>query len=165
MKIVEQEIWDYLDGSLSEQKRILVEGQIESDPVYRSVYEELSSLNNDLGSLELDHPSMSFNRRVMEKVALEPAPGLVRSLIDKRVIYGILSFFIVTIGSLLLFLFVGIDWSPASEPTSSSFSMPEFNYSALLNSTVINTFLFMDLVLVMLFVDGFLRKRMNSKKI
>jgi hypothetical protein len=164
MKVVEQEIWDYLDGSLSEQKRVLIEGLIESDPIYRSVYEELSSLNNDLGSLELDEPSMSFNRNLMEKIALEPSPGLIRSLIDKRIIYGISAFFILTIVCLLAVMFVTTDWSSGSEG-SSFFEMPEFNYSVLLSSTVINTFLFMDVIVAMLFIDGFLRKRMNSKKL
>src|SRR5688500_2178144 len=106
MKVIEQEIWDYLDGSLSEKKRVLIEGLIESDPIYRSVYEELSILNNELRSLELDEPSMSFNRNVMEKLVFEPVPGLIKSLIDKRIIYGISAFFILTIVCILTVMMV-----------------------------------------------------------
>lgn len=165
MKIIEQEIWNYLDGSLSEDEGILIESCIENDPLYRSVFEELSSLNGSLQSLELDHPSMSFNRNVMDKVALEPVPGLVKSLIDKRIIYGISAFFILTIGGLLLFLFAAIDWSPVSGATNGTFTKTAINYSALSEGPFVNAFLFIDVFLGLLLLDGFLRKLANTKKL
>ncbi|MEJ7695008.1 hypothetical protein [Daejeonella sp.] len=165
MKIIEQEIWDYLDGSLSEDERISIESCIENDPLYRSIFEELSSLNDTLQTLELDHPSMSFNRNVMDKVDLEPNPGSIKSLIDKRIIYGISAFFILTIGGLLLFLFAAIDWSSVSDATNGTFTTTAINYSALSEGPFVKAFLFIDIMLGLLLLDGFLRKLVNTKKL
>lgn len=165
MKIIEQEIWDYLDGNLSQTERKLVELRIHSDIEYRSLFEEFKFLQDSMQALELDQPSMSFNRNVMEQVALEPAPGLIKSLIDKRIIYGISAFFILTITGLLIYLFASVDWSSFPEATKNAITLPELNYSALLDKTFIRAFLFIDIVLGMLLADGFLRKHMNSKKL
>jgi len=165
MNIAEQKIWDYLDGKLSSQEKLLIEDLIETDPFYKTAFEELKSLNDDLALLELDEPSMSFNRNVMEKVAFEPVPGSIKSLIDKRIVNGISAFFLLTIVSLLLILFLVIDWSSLPRATGNQLDLLEFNYSGLWSSTVINTFFFIDVILAILFIDGFVRKRIASKKL
>ncbi len=165
MNKIEQEIWDYLDGNLGEDEKLLLESRIEKDPLYRSAFAELNDLNASLATLQLDEPSMGFNRNVMDKVALEPAPGFVRSLIDKRVIYGISAFFILTIGGLLLFLFTTIDWRSIAEAANSTIIIPEIDYSALMNTTLIKAFVFIDVMLGLLLFDGFLRKAVNTKKL
>lgn len=161
-KDIEQKIWDYLDGTCSEQERKLTAHLIESDPEYRSVYEECQSVHLDISATELDEPSMSFTRNVMEKLLMEPVPGLVRSLIDKRIIYGIAAFFLITITGLLGILFYQIDWSQSVSSGFADYLMPEIDASKYLNSTFINIFFFADIIVGLYLFDGFLRKRIHS---
>ena len=93
---------------------------------------------------------------------MEPVPELVRSLIDKRIIYGIAAFFLITITGLLGILFYQIDWSKSVSSGFSDFLMPEIDASKYLNSTFINIFFFADIIVGLYLFDGFLRKRIRS---
>ena len=96
---------------------------------------------------------------------MEPVPGLVRSLIDKRIIYGIAAFFLITITGLLGFLFYQIDWSQSVSSGMPNYQMPEIDTTKYLNSTFINIFFFADIIAGLYLFDGFLRKRIHSKNI
>ncbi|MDB5014504.1 MAG: hypothetical protein JWQ25_2706 [Daejeonella sp.] len=76
---IEQQIWNYIDGTCSEQERHHIESLIETDPIYKAVYKELTAINNDFSLLDTDEPSMSFNRNLMDKVKLEAVPGTLKS--------------------------------------------------------------------------------------
>lgn len=165
MKDIEQKIWDYLDGTCSEQERKLTAHLIENDPEYRSVYEECQSVHLNISATELDEPSMSFTRNVMEKLQMEPVPGLVRSLIDKRIIYGIAAFFLITITGLLGLLFYQIDWSQYVTSGMPNYQIPEIDISKYLNTNLIYVFFFADIIAGLYLFDGFLRKRTRSKNI
>lgn len=165
MKDIEQKIWDYLDGTCSEQERKLTAQLIENDPEYRSVYEECQSVHLNISATELDEPSMSFTRNVMEKLQMEPVPGLVRSLIDKRIIYGIAAFFLITITGLLGLLFYQIDWSQYVTSGMPNYQIPEIDISKYLNTNLIYVFFFADIIAGLYLFDGFLRKRTRSKNI
>jgi len=163
MNNLEQRIWDYLDGTGTDQQRELTRQLIDSDPEFRALYEELRSIHLTVSSLDLDEPSMSFNRNVMEKIQLEFVPGSVKSLIDKRIIYGITAFFLITITVLLGFLFYQTDWSGQSSFDMPEYKMPEIDTSKYLNSTLINIFFFADIIIALYLFDGFLSKRPDSK--
>ena len=163
MNNLEQRIWDYLDGTGTEEERELTKQMIGSDPKFRATYEELRSIHMTVSSLDLEEPSMSFNRNVMEKIQLEAIPGSVKSLIDKRIIYGITAFFLITITALLGFLFYQTDWSMQSSFDMPEYKMPEIDTSNYLNSTLINIFFFADIIVALYLFDGFLNKRPDSK--
>lgn len=165
MNIMEQRIWDYLDGTCTEQDRILTGFLIETNPAYRSLYEECKSFDMDISSLELDEPSMGFDRNVMDRIQMEPVPGSIKSLIDNRIIYGITAFFLLTISVLLGILFYQMDWSQPVNFDLPEFQMKVIDTSEYTNSTLINIFLFADIIIAMYLFDGFLRKRLNSKNI
>ncbi len=163
MNLIEQRIWDYLDGTDKAQQRELTEQLIISDPLYRQVYDECKSFNSLVSAIDQEEPSMGFSRNVMERINLEPAHASIKSLIDRRIIFGIAGFFLLTITALLGVLFYQIDWSQTT-----GFKMPEFTMAAIdsskyLNSTYINIFFFVDIIIGLYLFDGFLRKRLRSK--
>ncbi|MDB5121419.1 MAG: hypothetical protein JWN56_2637 [Sphingobacteriales bacterium] len=162
--MIEQQIWDYIDGTCSEQERYHIESLIETDPIYKAAYQELTAINNDFSLLDTDEPSMSFTRNLMDKVKLEPVPGSLKSLIDKRIIYGIAAFFLISIAALLVVVFANITWSEPGTNAFSEITLPKVNYSSYINSTVINCFYIFDLVIGLYFLDSLLSKKLNHKK-
>ncbi|MFA6946874.1 MAG: hypothetical protein WC220_13345 [Pedobacter sp.] len=163
MNLIEQRIWDYLDGTGTDQERKLTEKLIESDPAYLLVYEECKSFNKLVSATGQDEPSMSFTRNVMDKISLEPVPGSLISMIDKRIIYGITAFFLITITALLGILFYQIDWSQSAGYNMPEFNMPAINTGKYLDNAFIHIFFFIDMIIGLYLFDGFLRKRLNSK--
>jgi hypothetical protein len=163
MNFIEQRIWDYLDGTGTLQERELTEQLIESDPLYQQVYEECRSFNSMVSRIDQEEPSMGFNRNVMEKINLEPAHALFKSLIDRRIIFGITGFFLFTITALLVVLFYQIDWTQTTGFKTPEFTMPAIDTAKYLNSTFINIFFFVDIIIGLYLFDGFLRKRLKSK--
>lgn len=158
MNTVEQRIWDYLDGTCTSQEAVVIRQLIESDPVFRATYEELQTIDLDLEQLELEDPSMGFSRNVMECIKLEPNPGSIKSLIDKRIINGIAGFFMITILVLLGLVLANTDWSKVSGMgLTDTMKMPDPHQ--YLNSTVVKGFLFFDLIAGLYFMDSYLRRR------
>ena len=162
MNIMEQQIWDYLDGSCSEQERKSIAVLIETDPVYRSTYSELKVLHEELGVIDLDEPSMGFTRNVMERISAMPVAGSIKSLIDKRIIYGIAAFFLLSILVLLALVFSQVDWA---RPVTAALplDLPRLDYTSYINSTYMQIFFLADIVLGLYILDTVLRKRMLSK--
>ena len=163
MNLIEQRIWDYLDGTVTAQQRELTEQLIKSDPLYRQVYDECKSFNNLVSAIDQEEPSMGFSRNVMERINLEPVPATLKSLIDKRIIFGIAAFFLFTITALLGVLFYHIDWSQTAGFKMPEFMMPSIDTGKYLNRSYLNIFLFIDIIIGLYLFDGFLRKRLSSK--
>lgn len=163
MNIMEQRIWDYLDGTCNEQERKRTEQLLATDSAYQAAYAELENLHQDLAKIELDEPSMSFTRNVMDQVASMPVPGSVKSLVDKRIIYGIAAFFLVSIRVLLIMIFKQIDWVQPVRVALPEYKLPEVDYSFYLNSTYLRLFFFADIVLGLYLLDGMLRKKVLSE--
>ncbi|MBC6110079.1 anti-sigma factor family protein [Pedobacter fastidiosus] len=160
MNTIEQQLWDYIDGNLDENHRNIIEEKINTDPTIRLQYEELLQFNLTFSNLELEEPSMSFTRNVMEDVALLPAPISLKTKVDTRIIYGIGGFFVLSILAILGFI-----------AYNTKFTMPSFNFdlafdtSKIITPTTINIFLFVDLIIGLVFIDYFLRKKSLKKQL
>lgn len=160
MNTIEQQLWDYIDGNLDEFSKKAIEEKIESDVRIKAQYEELLKLNSAFSGLDLDEPSMSFTRNVMESIALAPAPVAMKTKVDKKIIYAIGGFFIVS----LLFLFgYALYSSNLSMPKLDFNSIFNFNLDRYITPTVLYSFLFFDLVIGLVFLDQFLRKRIHKE--
>jgi len=160
MNTIEEQLWDYIDGNLSAAEARSIEEKIDSDNAIRVQYEELLALNLTFGEMELDEPSMSFSRNVMERVAAEVAPVALKTTVNTRIIYGIGAFFV---GALLaVFSYAvyssGIDMSALNWNLKFGFDMSKY-----LTSTVVYTFLFVDLIIGLVFLDYLLRKKAMHK--
>lgn len=163
MKELEKELWNYIDGSCTPAERVRIEKLLDQDPEYRAVYQELLSLDADLMTMDLEQPSMSFTRNVMEAIQGESVPASVQ--IDKRLIYGIGALFgliFLLVSGILLY---SVNWSEQSFQFKVDFTVPPSLTRTLLNSNYLTIFYLADVVLALYILDGFFRKRLLSKKL
>ncbi|PWS27854.1 hypothetical protein DHW03_09780 [Pedobacter yonginense] len=157
MNTIEQQLWDYIDGQLEGELKKSIEDKIHSDPQVKLQYEAFLSLNLTLSKLDLEEPSMSFIRNVTEEIASVPAPVSMKTKVDTRIIYGIGGFFVACIFGILGFL-----------AYNTNFTIPSFNFDLtfdtqkIITPTTINIFLFVDLILGLIFIDYYLRKRKSK---
>jgi len=162
MNTIEQQLWDYIDGNLDENLKKSIEEKIDSDPQIKLQYEEFLKFNLTFSNLDLEEPSMSFTRKVMEDVALVPAPISLKTRVDTRIIYSIGGFFVLSILAILSFI-----------AYNTKFTMPNFDFDLTFNfdtgkiitPTTINIFLFVDLIIGLVFMDYFLRKKTAQKQL
>ena len=163
MKNFEQLIWNYLDGIASEEERKHTEQLLESDSEFLTLFEELSAIHLQISALDLDEPSMSFSRNLMEKIQLEHSLMPQKSLLGKWLINGIALFFLSTILCVLGILFFKVEWSQSSETAWFDFTMPQFALGSSSYSFLINLFVFVDIIVVLYFFDVYISKKMKSK--
>lgn len=160
MNTIEEQLWDYIDGNLDDSSKKAIEEKIASDAEVRSQYEDLLKLNLVFNELDLDEPSMSFNRNVMESIALTPAPVAMKTKVDKKIIYSIGGFFLFSLLAVLGYVLY-----------NANLEMPQFNLKVnfdfklekYITTTTIYAFLFADLVIGLIFLDQFLRKKVAQK--
>lgn len=163
MNIIEQRVWDFLDGISNDQEKELVRYLVENDGEYRRVYEELRSFNTLIYTAEMDEPSMSFTKNVINRIDSEPDPSSIRTLIDKRIIYGITAFFLLAISTLLGFLFYQIDWPQTSALGTSGYRFFPVETPELSSSIMVYIFFFSDIIIGLYFLDYFFRNRFSTK--
>ena len=158
--IIEKRIWDYIDGDCSSEEAKEVAELIQTDPDYKALYQELTALNESMTQLELDEPSMSFNRNLMGKISGEPVP--LKSLIDKRIINGITVFFLVSIFTLVIIAIAQVEWSALLQSDSGnslSSKLPGMNFSTSTGAALLKAFYFLDAILSLYLIDMLLRRR------
>ncbi|RNL50684.1 anti-sigma factor [Pedobacter jejuensis] len=161
MNTIDQQLWDYIDGNLNETQRKSIEEKIETDISVKLQYEELLNFNTAFNEMELDEPSMSFTRNVMDSVALEPAPVSLKTKVDNRIIYSIGGFFVVSLMALLGYVFYN---STFTMPDFSRYLSVSFEIDKVITPTSLYIFLGIDLVLGLIYIDYFLRKKLNQNK-
>ena len=161
---MEEKIWGYIDGSSSKEEVAFVEQMIASDTVWRAKYSELKEINQLLkADMELEQPSMRFSMNVMDQLkALQPAPA-TKQYISKTIIRSIAAFFILTIIGFLIYGFTLIDWSSTSS-AGNNYQLPSlsFDYKSLLSSTWINVLLMLNVVMGLLYLDNYLRRKKKA---
>lgn len=158
---MEEKIWGYIDGSSSKEEVAFVEQMIATDANWRAKYSELKEINQLLKSdMELEQPSMRFSINVMDQLQeLKPAPA-TRQYINKTIIRSIAVFFVITIVGFLIYSFTLIDWSSPA-PTGEGYQLPSmsFDYKLFLNSTWLNVVLMLNVVMGLLYLDNYLRRK------
>jgi hypothetical protein len=159
MKNLEEQIWDFIDGNLSESESQKIQHLINSDQEVERMYKNFLSFNVFTTNMDLEEPSMSFTRNVMDDVATIPAPVLLKTKVDNRVIYGIAAFF----GIALIAVFVFAIYKSSGEKSSLQFDF-SINTDFFENKILLSTFLAADLIIAMLFIDGVVRKRLNQRE-
>ena len=161
MNTIEQQLWDYIDGNLDEPSKKAIEEKIASDAAIKSQYDDLLKFNLSFEGIDLDEPSMSFTRNVMESVALVPAPVAMKTKVDKKIIYSIGSFFVFSLLALFGYVLYNSNLSMPQFDMNVNF---DFNLDQYITPTTVYSFLFADLVIGLIFLDQFLRKKMAQIK-
>ncbi len=156
--LIEQRIWDYIDGNLSEAENKEITILIETNPEYQLVYSQLIDINSSLNDMELDEPSMGFTRSVVEKISLSPVPGSVKSMVDKRIIGGLASFFVLTIFGLLAYAI--FNFSGQTPGYKTEIEVQWANFNGFQSPDNILGFIFLDAILGLYLLDGWLRRKM-----
>ncbi|RZK90303.1 MAG: hypothetical protein EOO98_08630 [Pedobacter sp.] len=160
MNTIEQQLWDYIDGNLDADEAQTIEEKINTNAEIKLQYEELLSLNIAFGKIELDEPSMSFTRNVMESVSIAPAPIALKTKVNTRIIYGIGGFFIFSLMALFGYALFNLDFKTTDFDLKLN---ADFNWEKYISPTVLYSFLFADLVIGLIFMDYLLRKKMTHK--
>lgn len=160
MNTIEQQLWDYIDGNLNEIQRKNIEEKIETDAAVKLQYEELLNLNFAFSEMEIDEPSMSFIRNVMESVALEPAPVSLKTKVDTKIIFGIGGFFVLSILALLGYVLYN---STFTMPDFGKYFTSNFNLETYITPTALYIFIGFDIVIGLIFMDYLLRRNLNNK--
>ncbi|GGC56519.1 hypothetical protein GCM10011387_07610 [Pedobacter quisquiliarum] len=163
MKTIDEEIWAYIDGSCNAAESQRIAEKIATDDNYAVAYQELSKLNDLMAADELEEPSMSFSRNVMDAVALEIAPKKLSTRVNNNIIYGIAAFFILSLAAIFIYVLAN-----STYPAQSAFKLPEasfsFNMSEMLSPLSMKIFLMVDLALALLYMDRLLRRKLHANK-
>ncbi|MDB4905200.1 MAG: hypothetical protein JWQ63_4481 [Mucilaginibacter sp.] len=162
MNNIEEKLWDYIDGNCTVDEQNTIKSLIAGNEAFRLKYEELLMLNKQFSAMELDEPPMAFTYNVIEAIRTERAQQPLKAAINKRIIWGIALFFILTLTVLLVYTIVNISWSSINV-SAVNLKLPQVkNY---LTKPLIQGFLFFDVVLALFLLDNYLRKKSLSKPI
>lgn len=163
MNDIEEQLWNYIDGFCSAEERKSISLLIEKDETYRAKYAELMAFQKNFSALELDEPSMGFTYKVLENVRAEFPLKPLKTHINTNIIRGIAAFFICTIVLLLAYIFANIHWTADAV----NIKLPEMKLPAVssyFNQTVMQGFLFFDVILGLFFLDHYFRKLFYQNK-
>ncbi|RZL23443.1 MAG: hypothetical protein EOO96_23605 [Pedobacter sp.] len=158
----EEQLWNYIDGFCNEAEKAEIEEKLTFDEEFRKLYVRLLEVNNQLDiHLEIDEPSMSFTRNVMEQVEKEIAPVTLKTKVDNRIIYAIGGFFSITLLGLLVYAFATAEFKMKISTVNLSVDI-----DALISPAFLMVVLFINAALLLVYLDSFLRKGMKkmSKK-
>jgi hypothetical protein len=162
---IEERLWDYIDGHAVPEEKSAIEQLIESNIEWRNKYHELLDVHQLMSnSLELDEPSMRFAQNVMEDIAKYHIAPATQSYINKRVIWGIAAFFILTIVGFLIYGFGQVNWSSGNSGSSLPFNIDtsaisKINFSKFFNNTYTSAFIMINAVLGLVLLDMYLGKK------
>ncbi|RFZ81440.1 hypothetical protein DYU05_19355 [Mucilaginibacter terrenus] len=166
MNHIEEKLWNYIDGSCTTAEAQHIAGLIEQDEVYRLKYHELLKLNDEFSTMELDEPPMAFTYHVMEGIRAEHAKQPLKAVINKRIIWSIAAFFIVTILALLVVAFSSLNWTTTA---STGVKLPQQLNAAHINNifsgALMKGFLFFGSVMGLFLGDSLLRKKSGLKQV
>lgn len=157
MTAIEEQIWDYIDGNCDTASRLKIESKIATDETYKAVYLELNAIHHQIGEISLDEPAMAFNRKVMELVELEIAPVSLKTKVDGRIIYSIAAFFILVIGTIFTYTLLQIGFAIPKLTLTTSLNLNQY-----VTPTLIRGFVFFDVIIGLLYLDGLLRRKKLS---
>jgi len=165
MNTVEEKLWNYIDGTCSEDEQKAIGILIAQDETYKRKYEELLALNREFSKMEMDEPSMAFTYNVMETIRAEYAQQPLKAGINKRIIRGIAGFFILSILAMLIYALSSTHISSANISGQMPVSLKLPDLKNYFNKQVLEGFVFFDVVLGLFLFDAYLRRKNVSKHI
>jgi hypothetical protein len=160
---IEERLWDYIDGSCNQEEKTFIEQLIATNLEWKAKYKELLEVHQLMGSLELEQPSMRFTQNVMEEIGKYQIAPAAQSYINKKVIWGIGIFFLLTIVGFLIYGFGQVNWSSGNDNANWSFDLSKIDFSVFINNTYMNVFMMVNVVLGLALLDMYLGRK--KKKI
>jgi hypothetical protein len=165
MNNIEEQLWNYIDGTCTADERSAISKLIASDEAVRLKYNELLALNKEFAPMELDEPSMAFTYNVIEAIRTEQALVPLKAAINKRIIMGIALFLVITLTGFLVFAFTKMDFASLGSvnigvKVPANFKMPEV--STHFSKPLVEGFMFFDVVLGLFLFDAYLRRKKQA---
>jgi len=145
-------LWKYVDGQCNHSEQEWILKMVANDPVWKQELESVQAANKFIASnLSLQQPSAQFAQQVMTKIQ---RTSVKKPFINKWVVKGIAAFFVITIISCSTYMIQ----HGSSFPNKFSYSFDISKYTSIL----IRTFLFANIIAILLLLDTLLRRRMKS---
>ncbi|MFD0751190.1 hypothetical protein ACFQZS_13650 [Mucilaginibacter calamicampi] len=154
---MEERLWNYIDGTCSPDERDAITSLIGQDENWQKAHQEMLQFNTEITAITPDEPSMAFGYNVMEEVRHLEASKPLKTTINKYIINGIAAFFALSIIIILIFLLKDSMQSSGTTTTDVNTMFPDM--SALMSSSVIKVFFYVDVMLLLFFGDAFLRRK------
>jgi hypothetical protein len=160
---IEETLWNYIDGSVNESEQEFVEELLRTNSAWRQKYAELMEMHQVMqDDIDLEQPSLRFTQNVMEEISRLYIAPATRNYINKNVIRGIGLFFITTIVGLVGYIFGQIDWSQPESDMLNNVQQKSLSWGNLFNSTYVNVFIMVNIVLGLMLLDMYLRRRREA---
>ena len=157
---IEDRVWDYIDGTCSEQEKSTIQQLIEANLEWRAKYKELLEVHQLMqNSLELDEPSLRFRQNVMEAISKYQIAPATKSYINKNIIHGIAAFFIIMVIGFIVSGFAQVNWSESSPGSTLPIDITKLDWSRFFNNSYTNIFLMVNIVLGLMLLDMYLGKK------
>jgi len=161
---IELLVWDYIDGSLSEEDTVVIATLIKHDNNWNAVYSKLMCMHNELSELTmLSEPHIRFTKNVMEQIATEQVSFAKKVYVNPKIIKGIAAIILFTICTSVVYILTNTNWSFSSGSSTFtdlvSIKLPEINFERLSEGTFINGMIAINVILAMAFLDTFLSKK------
>jgi hypothetical protein len=157
---IEQRLWEYIDGFCSAEDKAVVETLIQENKQWRELYQELLQTHQSLMAADLEQPSLRFTKNVMEEIAKHQIAPATKAYINNKIIWGIASFFVLSIAGFLIFGFSQIDWTAGTNSnTTLGIDLTKVNYNKMFNSTVMNVFMMLNAVLGLMLLDRYISNK------
>ncbi len=159
----EMQVWEYIDGTLGAAEATRVANLIKTDMLWQAKFDELNQLNLELQQkTELEQPSLRFTKNVLEAMETTHIAQPSSVYINPAVTKGIAAFFVLTILSLVTIIAIaGRNSFSTGLATNISYHIPQLNTEYL--SIIIKGVFAVNIVLALLFLDSFLRKKATKK--
>jgi hypothetical protein len=159
---MEERLWDFIDGISVPEEKSAIEQLIQSNGEWKKKYHELLDVHQLMNnSLELDEPSMRFTQNVMEDIARYQIAPAAQSYINKRIIWGIGAFFLLSILGFLIYSFGHVNWSAGSGNALQvdTSKIDKIDFSKLFNNSYTNIFMMVNVILGLVVLDMYLGKK------
>ena len=156
---IEERLWNYIDSACDTDEETVIYDLIKNNEEWQSKYKEMNEMRQLMQNyIELDEPPVRFIKNIMEAIAETNIAPATRTYINKKIIYGIATFFITLIAGLLIYSFMKFNRGEAN-----IFSLP-FNISNLIiskyfTSGTTNFFYALQVVLGLILVDRLFKKK------
>ena len=160
---MEERLWEYIDGACHAEDRLFIEQLIADNQEWRTKYHELLELQDLMTHhLELDEPSMRFTQNIMESISKHHIAPAAKTYINKRVIWGVAIFFMISIIGFLIAGIAQVNWS-AGDTDNSVLNLNKINFdkidaSKFFNNTYTSIFMMINVVLGLMLLDMYLRR-------
>jgi len=157
---IEDRLWDYMDGICGGEEKSFIQQLIETNQQWKAKYHELLEVHLLMkNSIELDEPSLRFRQNVMEEIAKYQIAPATKSYINKNIIRGIGSFFVIMLLGFLVSGFAQVNWADTSGGTNFPVDFSSMDWSKFFNNTYTNIFMMVNIVIGLMLLDMYLGKK------